>query len=523
MTNEGLKKPKSGTAIIIGAGPAGITAAYELAHRTDLRPVILESCDQVGGISKTVRFQGNRLDLGGHRFFTKSDRVLDWWLNLLPLERSAETPDGPDPETTDDVMLIRRRLSRIYFLRSFFDYPVAFTPETFRKLGMAKAARIALSYLKSLAFPIRDVRNIEDLLINRFGYELYDTFFKSYTEKVWGVPCKQISADWGLQRIKDMSIAKAVLHFLSRPFRSSESLRQENVSTSMIDQFMYPKFGPGQLWEKAADAVIAQGGAILFNHTVTRIHAAGGRVTGVEAVDTSSGKTVRILGEAVFSTMPVKEMIAGLDCAVPPEVRAVSDGLQYRDFMEVGVLAKKLCPLPSSLPAGSGPNPMNLIPDTWIYIQEREVRLGRLQIFNNWSRYMLRDPDHTLWLGLEYFCNEGDELWRQPDPDILKFAIGELASISVIDPADVMDGVVLRVPKSYPAYVGAYDQFPAVRAFTDTIPNLFLIGRNGMHRYNNMDHSMLTAMTAVDNLVNGVESKDAIWNVNTEQAYLEGK
>jgi len=221
--------------------------------------------------------------------------------------------------------------------------------------------------------------------------------------------------------------------------------------------------------------------------------------------------------------MPVKEMIAGLDCAVPPEVRAVSDGLQYRDFMEVGVLAKKLCPLPSSLPAGSGPNPMNLIPDTWIYIQEREVRLGRLQIFNNWSRYMLRDPDHTLWLGLEYFCNEGDELWRQPDPDILKFAIGELASISVIDPADVMDGVVLRVPKSYPAYVGAYDQFPTVRAFTDTIPNLFLIGRNGMHRYNNMDHSMLTAMTAVDNLVNGVESKDAIWNVNTEQAYLEGK
>ncbi len=511
---------ESGNALIIGAGPAGLTAAYELVHRTGLRPIILESSDQVGGISKTVVYRGNRVDLGGHRFFSKSDRVLDWWLNLLPLERGADAPGGPDPEATDEVMLIRKRLSRIYFLRSFFDYPVAFTPETLRKLGMAKAARIALSYLKSVAFPIRDVRNIEELLINRFGYELYETFFKSYTEKVWGVPCKQISADWGLQRIKDMSIAKAVLHFLARPFRTVENIRQENVATTLVDRFMYPKFGPGQLWEKAANVVAAKGGEILLNHNVTRLNVSGGRLIGVEAVDATTGKTVRFTGDVVFTTMPVKEMVAALDCPVPPDVRTVSDGLQYRDFMEIGVLAKKLRPLPAPQSRAAS---MNLIPDTWIYIQEREVRLGRLQIFNNWSRYMLRDPDHTLWLGLEYFCNEGDELWRQPDQDILRFAVAELASIDIIDPADVIDGVVLRVPKSYPAYVGTYDQFDTVRAFTDTFPNLYLIGRNGMHRYNNMDHSMLTAMTAVDNLVNGVQSKEAIWNVNTEQAYLEGK
>ena len=461
-------------------------------------PIVFEMSGDVGGISKTVVYKGNRIDLGGHRFFTKSDRVLAWWLKLLPMD---------DPEQRDSVMLVRTRVSRIYFLRAFFEYPITLTPETLFKLGFGKAFRIAFSYLRSLLFPIKPVENIEHLMINRFGRELYNTFFKSYTEKVWGVSCDQISADWGLQRIKDLSIAKAVLHFLTQRFRRGGGIRQKETSTSLIEQFMYPKLGPGQLWEEAARVITDKGGEILFHHRVMAIHAEGARVIGVTAVDQRSGESLSFPADYVFSTMPIKELIHVLDAPVPDEVRRVADGLQYRDLMVVGLLVRRL--------------KIGDVPDTWIYIQEPEVKLGRMQIFNNWSRYMVADPERTLWLGLEYFCNEGDELWRKSNKEFLAFAVDELAAIDIIDKEDVLDGVVLRAPKTYPAYVGAYEQFPVVRAYLDAFENLFLVGRNGMHRYNNQDHSMLTAMTAVDNILAGITGKDNIWDVNTEQEYHE--
>jgi protoporphyrinogen oxidase len=505
------------TAVIIGSGPAGLTAAYELAQRTDIKPVVIEASDGVGGISRTFEYKGNRVDIGGHRFFTKSDRVLEWWLNLLPLERGADNPNGPDPETEDRVMLIQRRISRIYFLRKFFDYPVNFTLQTLLNLGPAKAARIVLSYLRSLLFPIRNVRNLEQLMINRFGRELYNTFFKSYTEKVWGAPCDKISSEWGVQRIKDLSIAKAALHFLRNLFVRDNSIRQESTSTSLIEYFMYPKFGPGQMWTEAARVVQEKGGEIYFNTRVNGVFTEGNRVTGVRLIDAASGTERMMDADYVFSSMPIADLIATITPTPPEEVREVAAGLQYRDFIAVGLLVKKL-KIRNDAP---GADKDALIQDTWIYIQEREVQMGRLQIFNNWSRYMIQDPENTVWLGVEYFCNKGDDLWVKTDDDLIRFAVDELAKIDIIEKDDALDGVVLRMSGTYPAYVGAYDRFDVIRSFVDEFENLFLVGRNGMHRYNNQDHSMLTAMTAVDNIINGVASKQNIWDVNLEQEYHE--
>jgi len=520
------------TAIIIGAGPAGLTAAYELLERTDITPVVLEKSGEVGGISQTVHYKGNRMDIGGHRFFTKVGRVLAWWLSIVPLEKGAIAPDGtvstgPDPEREDLVMLVRTRMSRILFLGQLFDYPISLTPATLRKLGIAKAFRMGLSYLKSLLFPIREVKNIEQLMINRFGFELYSTFFKSYTEKVWGAPPDQIGAEWGEQRLKDMSIGKAIINALLRSFRRKSDLRQKNTSTSLIERFLYPKYGPGQMWEEVARIVGEKGGKVCLGQRVAALHAApanreigapgGNQIASVTVVDESSGETRILEGDYFFSTMPVKELIAALDCPAPDDVRRIANALLYRDFMAAGVLTKKL-KIKNDTNIST---PNGVIPDTWIYIQEPNVKLGRLQIFNNWNRYMVKDPDNTVWLSLEYFCNEGDNLWNMEDGAFLTFAVDELAKIGIIDKVDVLDRFVLRMKKTYPAYIGTYGEFDVVRRYTDSFENLFLIGRNGMHRYNNQDHSMLTAMTAVDNIIAGIADKSNIWDVNTEQKYNE--
>ncbi|MBK5276308.1 MAG: NAD(P)/FAD-dependent oxidoreductase [Desulfuromonadales bacterium] len=531
------------TAIIIGAGPAGLTAAYELLDKTDIVPIVFEMTGDIGGISKTVVYKGNRIDIGGHRFFSKSTRVMEWWQNIFPLQGAPARDDkllgrtvpissscnlrplrskeviptqAPDPEKTDEVMLVRNRLSRIFFLRKFFNYPIRLTFDTLTNLGLIRILKIGLSYLKVQLLPLRTEKSLEDFFINRFGVELYRTFFKDYTEKVWGVSCRDIKPEWGAQRIKGLSVTKTILHALRKRFVSQDNIDQKEVETSLIEQFYYPKLGPGQIWEKAAEAIQANGGQVILNATVVGIETADNRITMVKVRDGISGEVTRHKVDYLLSSMPVRELVAAMGETVPEPVKFVASGLVYRDFITVGLLLKRL----KIKKETEHKTIHDLVPDNWIYIQEREVKLGRLQIFNNWSPYMVHDPD-TVWIGLEYFCNEGDELWSMVDAHLADFAIRELASIEIINQEDVLDSTVLRMPKAYPAYFGSYELFDTVRDFTDSITNMFLIGRNGMHRYNNADHSMLTAMTAVDNIIVNRTDKSNIWQVNAEEEYHE--
>lgn len=519
-------------AIVIGAGPAGLTAALELQRQSDIKPIVIEATNEIGGISRTVRYKGNRMDIGGHRFFSKSDRVMQWWLDLMPPETIAAedqpgelrykgqhtavptTEKAANPGVDDRVMLVRPRKSRIYFLRRFFDYPIRLTADTLRKMGLIRTMRCGLSYMRSVLLPRREEKSLEDFFINRFGRQLYQTFFKSYTEKVWGVSCNQISAEWGAQRIKGLSLIGVVKHFLAKILGGKESgdVAQKKTETSLIEKFLYPKFGPGQFWEHVAELICQNGGEIHCGIQVDRLHVEGDRVTGVEGKD-ATGKRVAFTGDYFFSTMPVRDLIRAIDAEVPREVSDVSEGLMYRDFITVGLLVKRL----SVSEADGAP-----LRDTWIYIQEPDVTVGRLQIFNNWSPWLVQDPD-KIWIGLEYFCYETDPVWRLSDEGMSRLAIEEVARIGLLRPEDVEDSHVVRVPKTYPAYFGSYGSFDVIREYTDRFSNLFLIGRNGMHKYNNQDHSMLTAITAVENIVNGVQTKDNIWSINTESEYHEEK
>jgi protoporphyrinogen oxidase len=518
------------TAVIIGAGPAGLTAAYELLEQGVARPIVLEQSAHMGGIARTVEHHGNRIDIGGHRFFSKSERVMSWWLDKLPLERGAagkmdlsyhrrrttlrSDGEGPDPNEVDEVMLVRERRSRIYHRRRFFDYPISLSPATLYNLGAWRSFRIGVSYLKSAAFPEREEKNLEQFLRNRFGDELYRTFFKDYTEKVWGVKCTDISAEWGAQRIKGLSVWKAVTHFAGRLVRRDRGLAQKGAETSLIERFLYPKLGPGQMWDVVRRLVEERGGDVRTGQQVVAIHTRDRRIVAVTAEDRGTGARARIEGDTFFSTMPIRSLVRALDCEVPAPVREVSEGLLYRDFITVGLLVPRLR---IEDEPGSG-----RVADNWIYIQEPEVQVGRLQIFNNWSPYMVADPA-TVWLGLEYFCYETDELWRMSDAELLRLGEQEMARIGIVEPGTVLDGVVLRMPKTYPAYFGTYDRFDVVRDYLDGFPNLFLVGRNGMHKYNNQDHSMLTAMLAVENIRDGRVDKSNLWAVNTEEEYHEEK
>lgn len=511
------------TAIIVGAGPAGLTAAHELLTRTDKQVVVIERGDFIGGISRTVNYKGNRLDIGGHRFFSKSDRVMQWWREMMPVET------GPSPLTADRLlipdasdplrMLERQRISRIYYLKKFFDYPVKLNANTISNLGVPRIAKMGLAYLQAKAFPRPSETTLEDFLVNRFGTELYRTFFRDYTEKVWGVPCDQIDSEWGGQRIKGLSISTALKHALHNLLgRESRAIAQKGVETSLIERFLYPKLGPGQLWEEVARRVESRGARLVRCTRVIGVTQQSDGTFEVLAEDERSGERHHFQGKYLFSTMPVDELVDALGAAVPESVRRVASGLLFRDFMTAGLLVPRLTIKNTT----QIPTRNELVPDNWIYVQENSVKLGRLQLFQNWSPYMVADLDNV-WLGLEYFCYRGDELWRMPDSDFLRFAALELERIGIIRASDVIDGTVIRVEKTYPAYFGSYGGFSTVREFTDGIDNLFLIGRNGMHRYNNADHSMLTAMTAVDNIVAGRRDKTNIWDVNTEQEYHEEK
>jgi len=527
-------------AVIAGAGPAGLTAAYELLHRTDIIPVIFEKSADIGGISKTVNYKGNRIDIGGHRFFSKSDRVMKWWLNILPMEdtheahvsiqyqnksREINTHNIPVAQNKDQdkVMLVRSRLSRIYFLKQFFSYPVQLSIETIRGLGLWRTTKIFCSYVIAQINPRKQEKSLEDFMINRFGTELYKTFFKDYTEKVWGISCKEISADWGAQRIKGLNITKALQHAINQQFKkkgkSRGDINQKEVETSLIERFLYPKFGPGQMWEEVADIIRQKGGTIKMKQEITGIHTQGNKVEYVKVRNADTGMEEELKCDYFFSTMPIRQLVANLSPAAPAAIQEIAAGLLYRDFITVGLLLNKLkIKRDKTKPAGKD----NMVLDNWIYIQERDVKVGRLQIFNNWSPFMIKNPDQV-WIGMEYFCNEGDPLWEMEDEALKQFAIEELAKIEIIQKEDVLDSTVLRMEKAYPAYFGSYNRFEELVPYLNRFENLFLIGRNGMHKYNNSDHSMLTAMQAVDNIIAGNTNKENIWSINTEMDYHEEK
>lgn len=516
-------------AIIIGAGPAGLTLAYELLEQTDILPIIFEMTSDIGGISKTVEYKGNRIDIGGHRFFSKSEKIMDWWKNILPLQSSPSIDDkilgrnvpldkgSADPEKTDKVMLFRSRLSRILFLRKFFDYPVSLSLNTFLNLGPFRIIKIGLSYIKTKVLPKKE-KTLEDFFINRFGKELYQTFFKDYTEKVWGVPCSEIKPEWGAQRVKGLSITKTLLNAIKRLLPHKHDIKQKEQETSLIEQFMYPKLGPGYMWETVAKIIEEKDGKIELNKEVVRVKHENGTIISVFIKDKQTGEITEQKADYYISSMPVKDLINAMGENVPNDVSEISKGLKYRDFITVGLLLSEL-----KIKNNSKIKTINnIIPDNWIYIQEKDVKLGRLQVFNNWSPYLVEDRNNV-WLGLEYFCNENDNLWNMPDNEFSQFAIDELTKIEIINKENVLDSVVIRMPKAYPAYFGTYENFDLIKNYINKFENLFLIGRNGMHRYNNMDHSMLSAMAVVENITNNIKTKENIWDVNAEDDYHETK
>lgn len=521
--------PKS--VVIIGAGPAGLTAAYELLRRTDIKPIILESSNVIGGLSCTLSYKGNRIDIGGHRFFSKSQRVTDFWSGLFPvqtkpsrdeillggshLDRYKAASNAADPEIINEVFLRRNRISRIFYDGKFFDYPVRLDFKTLSRLGPGRVAGIASSYALARIRPIRSERSLEDFLINRFGRILYETFFKDYTEKVWGTPCRNISPEWGAQRIKGLSISKAILHALHKKRNRSEVSGRTNVETSLIGEFLYPKLGPGQLWEHLADKIVSMGGNILLEHRVTGCVLKGKRITSLQVVAPEGNKELPV--EHLFSTMPIKDLVRGMEGdGIPEEARVIASGLIYRDFITAGLLVDHF-----KIKNEAGIRTLyDRTPDNWIYMQDGSVKMGRIQIFNNWSPYLAVDNTKT-WLGLEYFCDEGDALWRMDEPSFVRFAVDEMHRVGFIDPSDVLEGTRIRVQKAYPAYLGSYSRFAILREALDKISNLTLMGRNGMHRYNNTDHSVLSAMLAVDNIVEDRPSNANVWEVNTENDLQE--
>lgn len=530
--------PRKKIAIIAGAGPAGLTAALELLRKTDIKPVIYEASHETGGISKTVNYKGNRIDIGGHRFFSKSDVVMDWWHEILPTQsvhggsdkvtlaykgktRKIASSAKLDPNAVDEVMLVRSRLSRIYHGGKFYDYPLTLSMRTVKNLGFINFIHIGLSYLKARILPRKPEATLEDFLINRFGKQLYLTFFKDYTEKVWGVECSEISAEWGAQRIKGLSISEVVRHAFASSFGARFNAKaahsKKSKETSLIEHFLYPKYGPGQLWELVAKQIVALGGEIHYGSKVTQWQADGKNITSVSVMDTKTRATQNRKADYFFSAVPIKELVGGMQGTnVPSVVRRVAEGLAYRDFITVGLLLK------STRKQTNMYANKKLIADNWIYIQDGSVKVGRIQIFNNWSPYLVRKSG-TVWVGLEYFANESDDTWSLTDKQLKKLAEDELIKLGFAVSGDVIDSIVVRVKKAYPAYTGTYKEFNAVKKYLNAFENLFLIGRNGMHRYNNQDHSMLTAMQTVQNIAEGITKKDNIWNINTEEDYHESK
>ncbi len=511
-------------ALIIGAGPAGLTAAYELLTKSkDIEVIVFEESDCFGGISKTVNYKGNRMDMGGHRFFSKIPEVNAWWDHMLPMQGHPTYDDiilnrpmpltkgGPDPEKEDRVMLTRHRVSRILFDTKFYDYPISLKPETFKNFGLLTTLKVGFSYLGSMFHKLPET-NLENFYINRFGRKLYSMFFEYYTENLWGRHPSEIDASWGAQRVKGLSIVAILKDVFGKIFKK----KNRKVETSLIEEFKYPKLGPGQLWDVTAAEVEKLGGTIIKNAKVTKIHKnAENKLTGVTYV--KDGAETQVDGDYVISSMPVKDLVGGMN-DVPADEARIAAGLPYRDYMTLGVLVPKI----NLVNKTHIKTVNNIVPDCWVYVQDRNVKLGRFQIYNNWSPYMIKDLEHTVWIGLEYFVNEGDEYWNMTEEEFAKIGVSEMIKLGLIDSPDVvLDVHMEKVKKAYPAYFDTYDEMDKLVDYLSSIENLYCVGRNGQHRYNNIDHSMVTSFEAVKNILTGSKDKKNIWSVNTEQEYHE--
>ena len=511
-------------ALIIGAGPAGLTAAYELLTKSkDIEVVVFEESDCFGGISKTVNYKGNRMDMGGHRFFSKIPEVNAWWDHMLPMQGHPTYDDiilhrpmpvaegGPDPEKEDRVMLTRHRVSRILFDTKFYDYPISLKPETFKNFGLLTTLKVGFSYLGSMFHKLPET-NLENFYINCFGRKLYSMFFEYYTENLWGRHPSEIDASWGAQRTKGLSIMGILKDFFGKLFK----VKNRKVNTSLIEEFKYPKLGPGQLWDVTAAEVEKLGGTIIKNAKVTRVHKNANNVL-TSLTYEKDGQELTMEGDYFISSMPVRDLVGGMN-DVPADAARIAAGLPYRDYMTLGVLVPKI----NLVNKTSIRTVNNIVPDCWVYVQDRNVKLGRFQIYNNWSPYMIKDLEHTVWIGLEYFVNEGDEYWNMTEEEFAKIGVSEMIKLGLIDSPDVvLDVHMEKVKKAYPAYFDTYDEMDRLVDYLSSIENLYCVGRNGQHRYNNIDHSMVTSFEAVKNILTGSKDKKNIWSVNTEQEYHE--
>lgn len=477
-TNSDPSKIKDKKVVIIGAGPAGLTAAYQLC-KEGVKSVVLEKDEVVGGISRTVNYKGYLFDIGGHRFFTKVKAVDDMWREVLGEKK----------------FLRRSRLSRIYYRKKFFYYPLK-ASNALLGLGIWNSFMMVASYLRAQLFPVKNESTFEDWISNRFGKRLYHTFFKTYTEKVWGIPCDKISADWAAQRIKGLSLVTTIKNALL----PTEVKDKGEIIKTLIDAFDYPAKGPGMMWEMVAESIQKERSILRMKSDVERIFWEDGRVTALEIE--CDGKREKIEGTDFISSMPMQELVRKMSPVPPDEVLAAADKLGYRDFLTVSLVVNK----------------ETLFEDNWIYIHDPDVKVGRIQNFKNWSPHMVPDQTRTC-LGLEYFCFEGDGLWNMADADLVTLGTKELGLLQLVDPADVEDGSVVRMPKAYPVYDAVYvDAVNTIREFLTGVPNLYLVGRNGMHKYNNQDHSMLTAMLSVKNILG---ANYDVWGVNVDNEYHE--
>ena len=511
--------------VIIGAGPAGLTAAHTLLSKSkNFDITILEAENEIGGISKTIDYKGNKMDIGGHRFFSKSPEINNIWDNILKLQGKPSYDDkilkrncilktnGPDPEIENNVMLLRNRISRIFFQNNFFDYPISLTLKTLHKLGIITTIKIGLSFFKSILFKRKET-NLENFYINKFGKRLYSMFFENYTEKVWGRHPNKIDASWGSQRVKGVSITTIIKDVFIRFFH----IKNINTETSLITNFKYPKFGPGHFYETMAKEVASMGGKIIKNAKVVQLHQQKNMITQISY--NQNNKIQNISVDYLISSMPLKDLVLELN-NIPADVKNIGKNLPYRDFITLGVLVKKL-----NLKNTTKLKTINnIIPDCWIYIQDKNVKMGRIQIFNNWSPYLVNDINNTIWIGLEYFVQENDIFWNMEEKEFADFAINEMIKIGLIDNKnEVLDYHEEKIKKAYPAYFDSYNQIDKLKNYLNTIENLYCIGRNGQHRYNNMDHSMMTGIKSAEHILNNNFNKAEIWNINTEKEYHETK